>query len=259
MKISVLGSGSSGNATLIATEKTCVLIDLGFGPRSLARRLNEAGLGGKRIDAVLVTHGHSDHISGIPAFVASQPVPVFMNEGTRQESPDLEQVERWEVFQPGETFIIGDLTVEAFSTPHDAAQPVGFRVSAEGLHGAITTDLGILTPQITSKLTDCDFLVLESNHDELMLKTGSYPWLLKQRVLGRNGHLSNRALAEFLQHEFDGKSRHLLLAHLSQHNNHPDIAFESASKALLSRSCSLFESCQVHLTQQGKPSIVLSL
>lgn len=244
---------------MIATGETCVLIDLGFGPRSLSRRLKEAGLEKQRIDAILVTHGHSDHISGIPKFVQSQPIPVFMNEGTRQESPELEKLDCWEPFQAGQAFSVGDLTFEAFSTPHDAAQPVGFRISADGLTGALTTDLGVLTSEVADKLMGCDFLVVESNHDEQMLKVGSYPWLLKQRVLGRNGHLSNSALAKFLQHEFDGCSRHLFLAHLSRHNNHPDIALESARRALMSRTYSLFESCQVHLTQQLKPTIVLDL
>lgn len=259
MKISVLGSGSAGNCTFVATHRTAVLVDQGFGPRSLQRRLKDAGLAGRRIDAILLTHGHSDHTRGASALAERMEIPVFMNEGTRAEVPELGQIDRWERFESGKPFTVGDITVEAFDISHDAAQPVGFRFSAEGFLGALATDLGELCPKVAAMTARCDWLVLESNHDEEMLKIGPYPWALKQRVLGRNGHLSNTALARFLRGSFDGYARHIFLAHLSRENNHPEIALKSASGALFRRRFALLESCSLHLTDQVKPTIVLNL
>jgi len=168
VKVSVLGSGSSGNCTYIATEKSCVLVDLGFGWRSLKRRLEEAELQSERIDAVLLTHGHSDHVSGIPAFLSRRQVPIFMNEGTREEVSGLQSIDRWESFRSNSPFYVGDLQIEAFSVSHDAAEPVGFRFSAQGICGALVTDLGEFTPTVVENLSRCDWFVVESNHDEQM-------------------------------------------------------------------------------------------
>lgn len=259
MKISVLGSGSSGNCTYIATEKTCLLVDLGFGWRSLSRRLAEAELHSGNIDAVLLTHGHSDHVSGVPAFLARHPVPIFMNEGTREEVPELRNLDRRETFQSNHPFSVGDLQIEAFSVSHDAAEPVGFRLSAQGICGALVTDLGELTQTVVDNLSGCDWLVVESNHDEEMLKIGPYPWSIKQRVLSRVGHLSNQDLSSFLSDSFDRQASHIFLAHLSRQNNDPQVALDHASQAL-SQDLPLYAGCcNLHLTHQSKPSIVLNL
>ncbi len=259
MKLSVLGSGSSGNCTWLGTARTSVLIDLGFGPRSLAKRLHKAGLNDRPVDAILVTHGHSDHAKGVVPYAEKHGVPVFMNSGTRDEVPELAALDRWEEFRAGIPFAIGDLEVEPFAVSHDSAQPVGFRFTAKGIRGALATDLGEISPMVAGRLEGCDWLILESNHDEDMLRLGPYPWSLKQRVLSRLGHLSNTAIAQFLSQRFDGLARHLFLAHLSQQNNDPVVALHSARDALLSRPRSLFEQCRLHLTHQAKPSIVLNL
>jgi len=244
---------------LLATGKTTILIDQGFGLVSFRRRLKLAGMEGTRLDAVLVTHGHSDHSSGVAAIAEEFGVPVFMNEGTRTETAQLSKLDRWERIQSGRPFTVGDITVEAFTISHDAAEPVGFGIEAEGLRGALATDLGELGPPVLAQLRGCDWLILESNHDEEMLKLGPYPWLLKQRVLGRTGHLSNTAIARFLAGSYDGSARHLFLAHLSRENNDPDIALRSAGNALRRRRLPLFDTCSLHLTHQNKPSIVLGL
>ncbi len=259
MRVSVLGSGSSGNCTLVSSERTCLLIDLGFGPRSLKRRLKQAELQGLQVDAILLTHGHYDHCRGISSFVKQQAAPVYMNQGTRCAVPELSCLEQWECFRSGEPFTIGDFTIEAFPVSHDCSQPVGFRISGDGFQGALATDLGELNQQVIGKLSYCDWLVLESNHDEAMLRLGPYPWSLKRRVMGPLGHLSNAAIAEFLRNGFDGRARHIFLAHLSHRNNHPELALASAHKALRARQLALLESCRVHLTHQNKPSIVLNL
>lgn len=257
MRVCVLGSGSSGNATYIGTDRTSILVDLGFGWRSLKRRMEQAALHGIRIDAILLTHGHMDHVTGVPSFLSRFSAPVFMNEGTREEGPQLKSIDSWECFQTGSRFRIGDIEVEAFAVSHDAAEPVGFRFSAQGLEGAVATDLGQLTDGVRQRLAGCDWLVVESNHDEAMLKIGPYPWHLKERVLSHVGHLSNQELSRFFSHSFDGKASHVFLAHLSRQNNDPQIALSSASSALSRqlRPCA----CEVHLTEQSNPSIVLNL
>ncbi|MDA2938730.1 MBL fold metallo-hydrolase [Acidobacteria bacterium AH-259-A15] len=257
--MSVLGSGSSGNCTHITTKSTCILVDLGFGLRSLERRLYQAKLHKAKVDAILLTHGHTDHVSGVLPFLSRHQVPVFMNQGTREEVLELQSIDRWESFGTNSPFSVGDLQVEAFTVSHDAAEPVGFRFSAQGICGTLVTDLGELTAQVMRKLLGCDWLILESNHDEEMLKIGPYPWHVKQRVLSKFGHLSNQKLSAFLTHHFDGQATHIFLAHLSRQNNDPKIALDNASNAL-SRHFPLFaKSCKLHLTHQGKPSIVLDL
>ena len=258
MKVSVLGSGSAGNCTCIATENTCVLVDLGFGWRSLARRLQEAGLHDRRIDAVLCTHGHSDHTKGISSFRSRSTAPIFVNEGTQGEIPGLGNMDGRENFCSSSPFIIGDLEIEAFPVSHDAAEPVGFRFSAEGIRGALVTDLGELSDDVIERLRGCDWLIVESNHDGQMLKIGPYPWDVKQRVMSRLGHLSNQELSSFLAGHFDGQASHILLAHLSRQNNDPDVALEHASRALSQRFPRSAEDHQLHLTYQNKPSVVLN-
>ena len=236
-----------------------MLVDLGFGWRSLKRRLEEAELQSNRIDAVLLTHGHSDHVSGIPAFLSRRQVPIFMNEGTREEVSGLQSIDRWESFRSNSPFYVGDLQIEAFSVSHDAAEPVGFRFSAQGICGALVTDLGEFTPTVVENLSRCDWLVVESNHDEQMLKVGPYPWSIKQRVLSRVGHLSNQELSAFLSNSFDRQAAHIFLAHLSRRNNDPKIALDHASRALSQHFPLYAKCCNLHLTHQSKPSIVLDL
>jgi phosphoribosyl 1,2-cyclic phosphodiesterase len=243
----------------VDTGSTCVLVDLGFGPRSLVRRLREVGLEDRKIDAILLTHGHSDHTSGVVPFVKKCPVPVFATGGTLGEIKDRQTLGRVEVLKSDQQFTFGDLHMESFATSHDAAQPVGFRFQSNGVTGALATDLGEINSEVARRLTGLDWLVLESNHDENLLKLGPYPLRLKQRVLGRKGHLSNSAVARFLQVDFDGNAGNIFLAHLSRQNNHPQIAMDCARQALMLRRHSLFETCKLHLTHQAKPSIVLDL
>ena len=259
MKLCVLGSGSAGNCTYIAAPKARILVDLGFGRRSLARRLREAELSLDRLDALLLTHEHTDHVSGVPALVRERKAPVCMSEGTWRESPALQEVERVTIIPVGSPFHIGDLEVEAIPVSHDAAQPVGFRFAATGVQGLLATDLGEATPEILEPLADCDWLVLESNHDEEMVLAGPYPWLLKQRLVGPRGHLSNQALGRCLRTHLGARTRHLFLAHLSRTNNHPQLALEQVSAALSGAFERGGSGPRIHLTHQNRPSIVLDL
>ncbi len=242
---------------MVATGKVSVLTDLGFGKRSLQRRLHAASLHDEKISAIFVTHAHFDHINGVSAFARERKIPVFTTQGTFQELPDSDALPRVELLRAGCPVTLGDLSVTPFAISHDAAEPVGFRFEAEGISGALATDLGQMTPEVAVYLARCDWLVLESNHDENLVRLGPYPWALKQRLLSPVGHLSNHAVADFLGRTFDAQARHIFLAHLSRNNNTPALALESAQTALDTRFVP--QSSCLHLTDQIKPSIVLSL
>lgn len=259
MKLCVLGSGSAGNCTYLAAGETRILVDLGFGRRSLNRRLREAGLVLDRLDALLLTHEHTDHVSGAPALVRALDFPVLMTEGTLRGSPPLQKLDRVRILPVGSSFDIGGIEIEAFPVSHDAAQPVGFRFAVDGTQGLLATDLGEPTREILDLLPHCDWLVVESNHDEEMVRAGPYPWLLKQRLMGPKGHLSNHALGRCLRTHLGARTKHVLLAHLSRTNNHPQLALDQVSAALSGSPGRGGSGPRVHLTHQNRPSIVLNL
>lgn len=244
--MTILASGSSGNATLIETSRTRLLLDVGLSPRELRRRLEGLGLPLEPLDGILVTHEHTDHIAGLAALTTSVAAPVYLTPGT-QEAVCRAAVEasrpaptRVEIVEAGQQISIGDIAVTLFSVPHDAADPVACSFLVEGIKVAVVTDLGCLPHHVRYHLRDTDCLVLESNHDVEMLKVGPYPWMVKQRVMSRIGHLSNHAVGEFLADPegFDGRARYLVLAHLSENNNTPELALLSAEQALAMRPAS---------------------
>jgi phosphoribosyl 1,2-cyclic phosphodiesterase len=231
----VLASGSSGNAALVATARTRVLVDAGLSRRELRRRLAAIGEPFERIDAILISHEHSDHVSGLPVIAKTLGAPVFL---THLAAPAIGwngHQPRLETFQAGARLVIGDLEIDTFTIPHDAADPVAFCFRSQGLKAALVTDLGYIPDSIRFHLRGADLLLLESNHDLEMLKVGPYPWAVKQRVMSRNGHLSNDAVAEFIGSALDAAVRTLVLGHLSENNNHPEIARLSATQALAAR------------------------
>ncbi len=235
----MLASGSSGNAALLATDNTRILLDAGLSLRELNRRLAQAGEEIGRLDAVLITHEHSDHIAGLPALTRRKEfrAPIYM---TRLTAPVIDWGEsqsapRIETFQAGATFEIGDIEINSFSVPHDAADPVGFCFEADGVRVAVATDLGYMPESVKYHLRRADLLLLEANHDLEMLKVGPYPWSVKQRVMSRVGHLSNLVMAEYLAREFSDRAANLVLGHLSEQNNHPEIVRDLATQALEER------------------------
>lgn len=233
----MLASGSSGNAALLATERTRILIDAGLSMRELGKRLAAVGEDIHALDAILVTHEHSDHIQGLPVLARrlKKPTPFFL---TRLTAPAIdwdESIPALEPFQAGASFRIGDIDIQSFSIPHDAIDPVGFCFEAEGVRIGIATDLGYIPDSVKYHLRRADLLLLESNHDLEMLKVGPYPWSVKQRVMSRVGHLSNHHVSEYLTEDLDSHTSHVILGHLSEHNNHPEIARAAAAVAIESR------------------------
>jgi phosphoribosyl 1,2-cyclic phosphodiesterase len=234
----VLASGSSGNAAFLATENTRILIDAGLSMLQLRKRLDAIGESLEAIDAILITHEHCDHVSGLPVLARNRKLraPFYL---TRLTAPAIDwgetRPDRVECFQAGATFRVGDIEVHSFGIPHDSVDPVGFAFEAQGVRVGIATDLGYVPESVKFHLRRTDLLLLEANHDLDMLKVGPYPWSVKQRVMSRVGHLSNVHVSEYLEQDLDSCTAHLILGHLSMQNNHPAIVQMVAADALEKR------------------------
>lgn len=313
--MTVLASGSKGNATIVSAGRTRLLVDAGLSCRELMRRMAMVGEDPDAITAILITHEHLDHVNGLSVLARRLKVPVFFTEAThrawvrmmrpqkrmtyaewldqmeverkaRAEAtardhapahtvletvnaaegeaempqpprftveeagegdeaeetvagmrPDPEYLPALEFFQAGQPFSIGEIDINPFTIPHDAADPCGFVFHArtESIRMAVATDLGYVPPNVKAALKNVDVLLLESNHDLEMLKDGPYPWSVKQRVLSRVGHLSNTACAEFLMNDYDGGAHTIVLGHLSEKNNMPELARMAAEQAIAGR------------------------
>jgi phosphoribosyl 1,2-cyclic phosphodiesterase len=238
VSLTVLGSGSRGNCAVLSGGRTSLLVDAGFSCRETLRRMRAAALDPASLHGILISHEHSDHISGAAVLSRQLKLPVYVSEATHQAWTRYSEngLDRVEYFSPGCAFQVGDISVLPFTIPHDAADPVGFSLRSEGTKLVVVTDLGYVPPSVADQMRGCNVLMVESNHDLEMLRGGPYPWAVKQRVMSRVGHLSNEALADFLLNDYDGSATFLVLAHLSEQNNHPDIARREAQRALRRRS-----------------------
>ncbi|HMG86068.1 MAG TPA: MBL fold metallo-hydrolase [Terracidiphilus sp.] len=316
VRFTVLASGSKGNCTVITGGNTRILVDAGLSCRELFRRMRQADEDPATLDAIIITHEHSDHVGGLAVTARKLGIPVYFTEGTHRawvrwlsprkqmtyaqwleqcrkqatarmaeadagtvEECDPEDAEpsaepsptqnseaaplkaapekdpTWlpalQFFQAGKPLQIGDISVSPFTIPHDAADPVGFVFQVEGVRMAVATDLGYIPPNVKAQLKCVDLLLLESNHDLEMLRDGPYPWSVKQRVLSRVGHLSNEAASTYLESEYDGKATYVILAHLSESNNLPELARIAAERALNGRATLLGN--RLLLAEQHEP------
>jgi phosphoribosyl 1,2-cyclic phosphodiesterase len=253
VKFCVLASGSSGNSALLATAKTRILVDAGLSLRELTRRLALQEEHPERLSAIVVTHEHSDHVAALPTLARRLAIPIYLTRLTATAIDWKGCQPVLETFQSGTRFHIGDIEIDSFGIPHDAIDPVAFCFHAEGIKFGIATDLGYITESVKFHLRGAHVLLLESNHDLEMLKVGPYPWSVKQRVMSRVGHLSNDGMSDFLLRDFDSATGHLILGHLSEHNNHPEIVRIVAQAALAQRRLST----QVEIASQKQPGAPL--
>jgi len=250
MKLTVLGSGSTGNAVLIVAGTTRVLVDAGLSAKEIARRLAIMGEDAQRLDAVLVTHEHGDHAGGLRVLLQSVDCPVYIsaktldayvserfninNDEPRRRAKALK--DRVEQIESSRDFRIGEIDFHPFTIPHDAVDNFGFTATHQGVKIATVMDFGHMTTLVTEQLKGCAAIVIESNHSRDMLKAcEAYPWELKQRILSRLGHLSNEDVADWLREGFDGTAKYIVLAHLSLRANNPYLAKISAEVALRER------------------------
>ncbi|HLG15380.1 MAG TPA: MBL fold metallo-hydrolase [Blastocatellia bacterium] len=258
MRLIILGSGSTGNSLYIEAGETSVLIDVGLSARETARRMTQAGLDPARVNAIVVTHEHSDHVRGVGVFARTAEVPVFISPATRDQCrfAQDEDLPWGESISSGRSFQIGSLDLHPFTIPHDGVDTVAFTVESAGVKIGMVTDLGYITQLVAEHLRGSDVIILESNHDREMLKTGPYPWAVKQRIASNLGHVSNDETARYLREDFDGCARWIVLAHLSRQCNHPQLARLAAVRALYSRGPLFFSDAdeRVKVAPPDRPS-----
>ena len=269
MKLTVLGSGSTGNAVLIVAGETRVLVDAGLSAKEIARRLALVGEDVQRLDAVLVTHEHGDHSGGLrvllrtvdcPVYISAKTCDAYVSERTKVNDEEPRKrvkalQNRVEQIESSKDFRIGEIDFHPFTIPHDAVDNFGFTATHQGVKIATLMDFGHITTLVSERLRGCAAVVIESNHSRDMLKAcDAYPWELKQRILSRLGHLSNEDLADWIRDDFDGVARYLVLTHLSQRANNPYLAKISAEVALQERFPLFHADTQISLSFPKEPT-----
>jgi len=258
VRLTILGSGSSGNCAYVETDETRVLIDAGFSLRQIRQRLASIGRAPENLTGILVTHEHSDHVQSLPALCGKLGIPVYLNRPTH-EAVEYQMQTRLacRLFTTGASFEVGDIMVETFSIPHDAQEPVGFLLRTSAGNIGFLTDLGHTTRLVLERIRPAHALVLEANHDVKMLQDcPRRPWSLKQRILGRHGHLSNEAAADAAEQIMSSDLRHLYLGHLSRECNRPELAHRVVSDRLQQIGAT---HVHLELTSQAHPCQTLCL
>lgn len=229
----VLASGSKGNAVLVCTAKTRILLDAGLSAKELTVRLQQTGTAASQLDAVLISHEHTDHVRGLGTLSRRFGLPVYLTQGTLDNLPlDIGQLPQVRLFQPGSPFTVGDLSIKPFAISHDAQDPAGFVLEDDAHRLGVCTDLGVVTQLVRTRLQGCHGLIVEANHDPELLSNGPYPLPLKQRIRSRHGHLSNAESCELLQSLHHSALQIVLFAHLSEVNNHPELVLKSSRELL---------------------------
>ena len=252
-------SGSSGNCYLIKSETTAILVDAGISVRKILNGLSQTGTTDEQLEALLLTHEHSDHIKSLaPLMRKKNQLRAFANELTWQAIDKTIDPDRKYIFTPEEPFQIGDIGVNAFRVCHDAADPVGFSFYNDGKQISIVTDTGCFKEEMVEEIRNADLLVLDANHDVEMLKIGRYPWFLKQRILGARGHLSNESAARMLVRLLSEHKKHLkiLLAHLSKENNFPEMAYQTVKNILEEEEYYIGKHIEINTIVRDEVSIV---
>jgi phosphoribosyl 1,2-cyclic phosphodiesterase len=231
LAVCVLASGSRGNAIFISDGATGILLDAGLSASEIKHRLKSRGLSPGDLNAILLSHEHSDHTQSAGVLSRQLKLPIYLSRKIKNKAPLGKSVHELRTFDCGLPFQIKNMTVHPFSISHDATDPVGFTIGQNGSRIGIATDLGSVTPHVKTQLKDCHLLIIEANHDPEMLINGPYPWPLKKRIQSRRGHLSNQQSKHLLQELQHCKLQHVILAHLSETNNNPQKVMAEISRA----------------------------
>ena len=263
MKLCSIASGSSGNCIYVGSGQTNLLVDVGISAKRIENGLNSIDIKLDTVQGILITHEHSDHISGLGVLARKYNIPIYATYETIQSIRKIKAIgniseELFYFVKPNEPFEINDIMVKPFATSHDASNPVCYTMQSEGHKVGVATDLGKYDDYIISQLQDSDLLMIEANHDINMLMVGRYPYYLKQRILGDRGHLSNDSSADLISKLINPRLKGVLLAHLSKENNYAELAFETVCCELTSRSCD-FSSLKLCVAHREEPSEMVVL
>ena len=253
-----LYSGSSGNCSFIKTENTQILVDCGVSSKKIEEALSNIGESVDNINAIIISHEHSDHVKGLAAICKKQNIPIYANTKTFEKINQNIATENKRSFNSNEKFEIGDITVEPFSIPHDAADPCGFNLLSNNEKVSIATDIGHMESKILHKLEGSNLLLLESNYEPDMLKSSKYPYMLKKRILGPYGHLSNEDASTTIYELIKSGSNNIMLGHLSEHNNFPELAYQTVMTNLISKNIDI-DNLKLEVAYRDKPNSVIDL
>lgn len=260
-----LGSGSSGNSYFLFSEKCGILIDAGIGIRKLKKHLRSMGQGVEKIKAILITHDHADHIKAVGVLANEQGIPVYstklVHEGINRNYCVTSKLKENNIryIEKGIPFVLEDLEIMAFEVPHDSSDNVGYTIQKEGIKFCLITDIGHITSIVAEQVKEASYLVLEANHDEDMLMMGPYPDYLKNRIKGNKGHLCNKDAAMLLAENISEKLRHVWLCHLSEENNHPELARKTIDTILRNYGIIVGKDFRLDLLKRNIPSVLYKL
>jgi phosphoribosyl 1,2-cyclic phosphodiesterase len=265
LKFISFGSGSSGNCYFLYTENEGLMIDIGVGVRNLKKQFRDYGLSLNSVHYLLITHDHADHIKSVGSFSHEYHLPVYATEAVHQGidrnyfvTRKIEAQQK-RMLKPGETIVLGDFRVTPFAVPHDASENVGYLVEAGGVTFCMMTDAGCVTPEMGQFISRSDYLVIEANHDIEMLRQGTYPQYLKDRIESNSGHLNNADCAKAIAEHMTERLKHVWLCHLSEENNHPELARKTVETILRQYGIIAGKDLQLEVLRRTKPMGVFEL
>ena len=265
MRFQSIASGSSGNCIYVGSDNTHLLMDVGISCRRTEQALHAIELELRDLDGIFLTHEHSDHIQGLPMIAKKSDMPIYATRGTItaiQKNPKFSAIDpsRFVEIRADEGVQVKDMTINPMRISHDAAEPVGYRIYHGNKKACVCTDLGCYTDYTVECLMDSDVLLLEANHDVHMLEAGPYPYQLKQRILGKLGHLSNLTSGELLTRVLNSHMKGIFLGHLSHENNYPDLAFETVRLEIMSGSNNYYpDDLPLHIASRREPSVLVEV
>jgi len=261
LKFCSLYSGSSGNSLFVQSNNTKILVDCGTSAKKIENALNSINIDISEIDAILVTHEHSDHIQGLGTVSKKYDIPVFANFETWSAMPTQKEKissNNIKVFENDNEFIIGNLQILPFSTPHDAINPCGFSICNGSKKISIATDLGHIDNNIFSNIKDSKFMLLEANYEPEILKVSTYPYALKQRIAGPHGHLSNIEAGQTISNLFGKELKEVMLGHLSKENNFPEMAYKTVTEELINNNIDT-KDIRLSVASRFEPSKIVTI